>query len=169
MRYGTETARELPAPVIAGILKISVPGCPTSGEKQRSSSVRRAAHAGWPSPASPDETSLSPSQHRGVGSSRSRSAGAGWDHKYRLGHSRHVSSAGQGQKSRAQRPRVMSTLSAELPPSLPPALRITSYVKLKPLLPMGFPKAHIPTSMEQVWAVGRARRRRKTLNQYFPF
>lgn len=29
----------LPAPVIAGILKISVPGCPTSGEKQRSSSV----------------------------------------------------------------------------------------------------------------------------------
>lgn len=27
---------ELPAPVIAGILKISVPGCPTSGEKQRS-------------------------------------------------------------------------------------------------------------------------------------
>lgn len=32
---------------------------------------------------------------------------------------------------------------------------------------MGFPKAQIPTSMEQVWAVGRVRRRRRNVKSIF--
>lgn len=32
---------------------------------------------------------------------------------------------------------------------------------------MGLPKAHIPTSTEQVWAAGRARRRRRNVKSIF--
>lgn len=42
--------------------------------------------------------------------------------------------------------------------------------QVKPsLLPTGFPKAQIPISRKQVWAVGRVRRRRRNVKSIFSF
>lgn len=52
-----------------------------------------------------------------------------------------------------------------LPPSSPLGYKLHE-VKGS-LLPTGFPKAQIPTSREQVWAAGRARRRRRDVKSIF--
>lgn len=56
-------------------------------------------------------------------------------------------------------------LGADLPPSSPSDYKLH---EVKPsLLPMGLPKVQIPTPREQVWAVGRARRRRRNVKPIF--
>lgn len=83
-------------------------------------------------------------------------------------HRGHLHQEGKGKITEPRKPG--QCLCAQYwPPSLPPSCPwdYKLHEAKSSLLPMGFSKAQCPLCMEQVWAVERARRRRKNVKSIF--